>query len=42
MANADEDAIRNKIIEAHRVLMTLNDENHETFSALVSTLEAVH
>ena len=41
VVNADEECVRNKIIEAHKVLMTLNEENHETFSALVSTLEAV-
>ena len=37
---ADEDRIRSKIIEAHRVLMDLNDDNREAFSALVTTLEA--
>ena len=37
---ADEDCVRNKVIEAHRVLMELNEKNRETFSALVSTLES--
>ncbi|WP_101756596.1 STAS domain-containing protein [Oceanicoccus sp. KOV_DT_Chl] len=42
VVSADEDCVRSKIIEAHRVLMNLNENNRETFSALVSTLEAVH
>lgn len=37
---SDEACIREKIIEAHRVLMSLNEENQETFSALVNTLES--
>ncbi len=37
---ADEDCVRSKIIEAHRVLMEMNEENRETFSALMTTLEA--
>lgn len=36
---ADEDCVRDKVIEAHRVLMALNEKNRETFSPLVSTLE---
>ena len=38
---ADEEVVREKIIEAHRVLMTLNKENRDTFSALVTTLETM-
>lgn len=37
---ADEDCVRSKVIEAHRVLMELNEKNRETFSPLVSTLES--
>jgi anti-anti-sigma factor len=37
---ADEECLRKKIIAAHRVLMDLNEENRETFSALVTNLEA--
>ncbi len=40
IVNADEDRVRNKVIEAHRILMDMNEENRQTFSALVSTLEA--
>ena len=36
---ADEACIRTKIIEAHRVLMDLNDKNRQEFSALMTTLE---
>ncbi|MFA7555510.1 MAG: STAS domain-containing protein [Spongiibacteraceae bacterium] len=38
---ADEDCVRSKIIEAHRVLMALNEKNRQTFSSLVSTLETL-
>lgn len=37
--SVDEDCMRNKVIEAHRILMALNDENRQAFSALVMTLE---
>ena len=36
----DEDCVRERIIEAHRVLMDMNEKNRETFSPLVSALEA--
>lgn len=34
-----EQEIKNKVLEAHRILMKLNDENKETFKDLVKTLE---
>ncbi|ARN75291.1 STAS domain-containing protein [Oceanicoccus sagamiensis] len=40
MKSADEACCRSKVIEAHRVLMDMNETNRETFSALVDTLEA--
>jgi anti-anti-sigma factor len=39
---SDENCVRGKIIEAHRVLMDMNEQNRETFSALVNTLESSH
>ena len=36
----NEDYVRNKIIEAHKTLMALNEENRTMFSSLVSTLES--
>ncbi len=38
---ADEECVRAKIIEAHRVLMDMNEKNRNEFSDLVATLEAV-
>lgn len=35
----NEEAARGKIIEAHKVLMAMNDKNRATFSDLVATLE---
>ena len=35
-----EDDMRDRVIEAHRVLMSLNEANAETFKDLVSALEA--
>ncbi|MFK4752486.1 STAS domain-containing protein [Oceanobacter antarcticus] len=35
----DEEAAREQIISAHKVLMDLNDSNRDTFSELVETLE---
>ncbi len=29
-----------KVLEAHRILMSLNDKNHDTFKSVVATLEA--
>lgn len=40
MACMDEACVREKVIEAHRVLMDLNDKNRSEFSDLVKTLEA--
>lgn len=37
----DEDVVRHKVLEAHCVLMGLNDENKATFKDLVKTLEQV-
>ena len=37
---ADESAMREKIIDAHKVLMDLNEKNHDTFKTLVTSLEA--
>ena len=34
-----EDAVKNKVIEAHRVLMDLSDENRERFKDLIAVLE---
>ncbi len=35
-----EDEMRARVIEAHRVLMDMNEKNRETFQDLVSALEA--
>ncbi|WP_093397524.1 anti-sigma factor antagonist RssC [Halopseudomonas xinjiangensis] len=35
-----EDLVRDKVIEAHRILMNLNDNNREAFRDLVSSLES--
>ncbi|WP_049722277.1 STAS domain-containing protein [Gilvimarinus polysaccharolyticus] len=35
----DEDAMKDKVIEAHRYLMQLNDDNQQTFTDLVNMLE---
>ena len=36
----DEDQVRKKVVEAHRVLMGLNESNSNAFKELVETLEA--
>ena len=36
---ADEAQAKQRVIEAHRILMDLNDKNRETFQDLVKTLE---
>ena len=36
----NENTMRTKVIDAHKVLMTLNERNHNTFKDLVSALEA--
>jgi anti-anti-sigma factor len=35
----DENTVKEKVIEAHKVLMSLNEKNHETFRNLVAMLE---
>ena len=34
-----EEEVKEKVIEAHKVLMSLNEQNHETFRNLVTMLE---
>jgi anti-anti-sigma factor len=36
---SDEEAVKQKIIEAHRILMDLNEKNRDTFSSLMKSLE---
>lgn len=38
-SDLQESDVKEKVIEAHRTLMALNDENHETFKELVNILE---
>ena len=38
--SVDEECARYQVIDAHKVLMSLNDKNKETFRELVDTLEA--
>jgi anti-anti-sigma factor len=40
MAQGTEDSVRDKVIEAHRVLMGLNEHNRAQFNELVCALEA--
>lgn len=35
-----EDFVKEKVLEAHKILMNINDENKATFKELVNTLEA--
>ena len=35
----DENIVKEKVIEAHKILMGLNAQNHETFKSLVNMLE---
>jgi anti-anti-sigma factor len=37
--SSNETKVREKVIEAHKILMGLNNENREAFKELVSTLE---
>ncbi|NYS60924.1 STAS domain-containing protein [Vreelandella salicampi] len=37
---ADEEGLRNRILEAHRILMHINDHNREQFQPLVEMLES--
>ncbi|MFT7558737.1 MAG: anti-anti-sigma factor [Flavobacteriales bacterium] len=34
-----EDAVREKVLEAHKTLIDLNENNHETFKELIQSLE---
>jgi anti-anti-sigma factor len=36
---ASEDQVRSRVLEAHRILMALNEHNREAFQDLVATLE---
>ncbi|WP_075185714.1 STAS domain-containing protein [Teredinibacter haidensis] len=35
----DENKVQDRVLEAHRLLMDLNETNHDTFRELVTTLE---
>ncbi len=35
----DEEAVQRRVLDAHKVLMNMNDNNHNTFKELVETLE---
>ena len=35
----DEQLVQERVLEAHRLLMAMNDTNHDTFRELVNTLE---
>ncbi|MEC9305124.1 MAG: anti-sigma factor antagonist, partial [Pseudomonadota bacterium] len=37
---ADEEGLRTRILEAHRILMHMNEHNREQFQPLVEMLEA--
>ncbi|GAA3901779.1 STAS domain-containing protein [Halomonas cibimaris] len=39
---ADESGLRERILEAHRILMRINEHNREQFQPLVEMLEAQH
>ncbi|MFU8817213.1 MAG: STAS domain-containing protein [Pseudomonadales bacterium] len=39
-ASASEDEVRERVLEAHRILMSMNETNRSAFSDLVTTLEA--
>lgn len=39
VVDGSEDTVRDKVIEAHRQLMELNDDNRSKFSELVTSLE---
>ena len=39
MADLNEDSARERVLEAHHILMQLNAANQETFRDLVNTLE---
>jgi len=37
---ADEEGLRDRILEAHRILMHMNEHNREQFQPLVEMLES--
>lgn len=37
---ASEEEVRERVLEAHRILMSMNESNHAAFHDLVTTLEA--
>jgi hypothetical protein len=37
--NCDEQEVKEKVLEAHKILMGLNEQNRETFKNLVTMLE---
>jgi hypothetical protein len=39
LPEVDEGETRERVIEAHKVLMSLNENNRETFQSLVDALE---
>jgi hypothetical protein len=38
--HVNEELLRDKVIEAHKILMSLNDDNKNTFQELVDCLQA--
>lgn len=40
VVDASEDDMRQRVLDAHRTLMSMNEQNRETFHDLVATLEA--
>ncbi len=42
IVNGSEATVRDKVLEAHRQLMALNDENRSKFSELVTSLEGAN
>lgn len=40
LLNGSEAMLRERVLEAHRVLMSMNDQNRETFKDLVAALES--
>ena len=40
VANTREEELRNRVIDAHRALVSMNARNHDTFKDLVAALEA--
>ena len=42
VVSASEDSVREKVIEAHKALMEMDEKNHDTFAELVVTLEGAN